>query len=161
MQPYIPFLSHHIAPLREFLKSNQVFCWDNNTNTTFQKLKSFIAKPHNIHLQYYRWVPLKADFLGAWKSVRLKHYPAYPIIIISLIMQRNLATKIQAKWESSLTAVWLKRDPPRDIVPSANIAGAHAYYTKEASCLHLKVPNRCQDLVCQHQTRVASHHICL
>ena len=27
-------------------------------------------------------------------------------------MQRNLATKIQAKWESSLTAVWLKWDPP-------------------------------------------------
>ena len=27
------------------------------------------------------------------KSVRLKHYPAYPIIITSLIIQRNLATK--------------------------------------------------------------------
>ena len=27
-------------------------------------------------------------------------------------MQRNLATKIQAKWESGLTAVWLKQDPP-------------------------------------------------
>ena len=60
----------------------------------------------------YRWVPLKPDFLGAWKSVRLKHYPAYPIIIISLIIQRNLATKIRAKRESGLTAVWLKRDPP-------------------------------------------------
>ena len=45
-------------------------------------------------------------------TVRLKHYPAYPIIIISLIIQRNLATKIWAKWESSLTAVWLKWDPP-------------------------------------------------
>ena len=55
---------------------------------------------------------LSRIFLGAWKSVRLKHYPAYPVIIISLIIQRNLATKIQAKWESSLTAVWLKRDPP-------------------------------------------------
>ena len=62
--------------------------------------------------QVYRRVPLKADFLGAWKSVRLKHYPTYPIIIISLIMQRNLATKIQAKRESGLTAVRLKRDPP-------------------------------------------------
>ena len=60
----------------------------------------------------YRWVPLKPDFLGAWKSVRLKHYPAYPIIIISLIIQRNLATKIQAKQESGLTAVRLKPDPP-------------------------------------------------
>ena len=60
----------------------------------------------------YRWVPLKPDFLGAWKSVQLKHYPAYPIIIISLIIQRNLATKIWAKQESGLTAVWLKQDPP-------------------------------------------------
>ena len=59
-----------------------------------------------------RWVPLKLDFLGAWKSVRLKHYLAYPIIIISIIIQRNLATKIQAKQESGLTAVWLKQDPP-------------------------------------------------
>ena len=50
--------------------------------------------------------------MGAWKSVQLKHYPAYPIIVISLIIQRNLATKIWAKWESSLTAVWLKQDPP-------------------------------------------------
>ena len=29
----------------------------------------------------YRWVPLKPDFLGAWKSVWLKRNPAYPIII--------------------------------------------------------------------------------
>ena len=27
-------------------------------------------------------------------------------------MQRNLATKIRAKREYGLTAVWLKRDPP-------------------------------------------------
>ena len=25
----------------------------------------------------YRWVPLKPDFLGAWKSVRLISNPAY------------------------------------------------------------------------------------
>ena len=65
-----------------------------------------------IYIYIYRWVPLKPDFLGAWKSVRLKHYPAYPIIIISLIIQRNLATKIRAKREFGLTTVWLKRDPP-------------------------------------------------
>ena len=63
-------------------------------------------------LSWYRWVPLKPDFLGAWKSVRLKHYLAYPIIIISLITQRNLAIKIRAKQESGLTAVCLKWDPP-------------------------------------------------
>ena len=44
--------------------------------------------------------------------VWLKHYLAYPIIIISLIIQRNLATKIWAKRESGLTTVWLKWDPP-------------------------------------------------
>ena len=55
---------------------------------------------------------LSPDFLGALKSVWLNHYPAYPIIIISLIIQRNLATKIQDKWESGLTAVWLKWDSP-------------------------------------------------
>ena len=65
----------------------------------------------------YRWVPLKPDFLGAWKSAQLKHYLAYPIIIISLIIQKNLATKIWVKWESSLTAVWLKWDPPVDDIP--------------------------------------------
>ena len=40
----------------------------------------------NLSAQYkvnhkYRWVPLKPDFLGAWKSVWLKHNLAYPIII--------------------------------------------------------------------------------
>ena len=61
----------------------------------------------------YRWVPLKLEFFGSMKiSVWLKHYPAYPIIIISLIIQRNLAKKIWAKQESGLTAVRLKWDPP-------------------------------------------------
>ena len=66
----------------------------------------------SVHECIYRWVPLRPDFLGAWKSVRLKHYSACPIIIINLIIQRNLATKIRAKRESSLTGVWLKWDPP-------------------------------------------------
>ena len=42
----------------------------------------------------------------------LKHNLAYPIIIISLIMQGNFSQKIWAKQESGLTAVWLKWDPP-------------------------------------------------
>ena len=41
----------------------------------------------------YRWVPLKPDFLGAWKSVWLKHNLAYPIIIISLIIQGTFGKK--------------------------------------------------------------------
>ena len=35
---------------------------------------------HNC-VYIYRWVPLKLDFLEAWKSVRLKRNLAYPIII--------------------------------------------------------------------------------
>ena len=83
--------------------------WEKRTNIVapWDRLLTIMSK-----LLIYRWVPLKPDFLGAWKSVRLKHYPAYPIIIISLIIQKNLATKIWAKQESGLTAVWLKRDPP-------------------------------------------------
>ena len=79
----------------------------------FSKLLQVVQFSYFIHviLLIYRWVPLKPDFLGAWKSVWLKHYPAYPVIIISLIIQRNLATKIRAKRESGLTAVRLKWDP--------------------------------------------------
>ena len=32
----------------------KVFYWENNTNTTFQKLKSFISKAHSTPLQYYQ-----------------------------------------------------------------------------------------------------------
>ena len=73
----------------------------------------------------YRWVPLKLDFLGAWKSVWLKHYPAYPVTIISLIIQRNLGTKIWAKWESGLTTVWLKWDPPVYVHQASKHTGGH------------------------------------
>ena len=86
-----------------------------DNNTPIPGPSEHTLQDHNAPIPWpseYRWVPLKPDFLGEWKSVRLKHYPAYPIIMISLIIQRNLATKIWAKWESSLTAVWLKWDPP-------------------------------------------------
>ena len=82
-------------------------CWCHSLVLGFHMWR-LMTTAHDL----YRWVLLKADFLGAWKSVWLKHYLAYPIIIISFIIQRNLAKKIRAKWESGLTAVWLKRDPP-------------------------------------------------
>ena len=44
-------------------------------------------------------------------------------------MQRNLATKIRAKWESGLTAVWLKWDPP--VVTS---------HTDENELVHTLIP---------------------
>ena len=54
MQPYIPPLSHHTAPLRKFLHKKLVFYWDDNTNTTFQKLKTPISKAHSTPMQYYQ-----------------------------------------------------------------------------------------------------------
>ena len=74
--------------------------------------------------------------MGAWKSVQLKHYPAYEIIIISLIIQRNLARKIRAKWESSLTTVRLKQDPP--------VYHLHIVFKKfQKAGLKIKI-NKCQ-----------------
>ena len=60
----------------------------------------------------YRWVPLKLDFLGAWKSVWLISNPAYLHSIIQEKWNQILEKKIWAKRESGLTAVRLKRDPP-------------------------------------------------
>ena len=54
------------------------------------------------------------------------HYPAYPVIIVSLIIQKNLATKIQAMRESGLTAVRLKWDPPVNIV-MLSVHSTHIY----------------------------------
>ena len=36
----------------------------------------------------YRWVPLKPDFLGAWKSVWLKSNAAYPVIFSLVYMEK-------------------------------------------------------------------------
>ena len=103
---HLPFQTHTSFFYRNAIDN---FC----TNTKFSHWPNANRRFIWINQDYeYRWVPLKPDFLGAWKSVWLKHYLAYPIIIINLIIQRNLATKSWAKWESSLTAVWLKRDPP-------------------------------------------------
>ena len=109
----------------EYLHGNTFTVYsDNNQLTYVLTMVQLVATGHgwvsqlatlNFNL-LYRWVPLKLDFLGAWKSVRLKHYLAYPVTIISLIIQRNLGTKIWAEQESGLTAVWLKWDPPVDMV---------------------------------------------
>ena len=82
-----------------------------NFKSYLELIWSYAKALNLVNYTNYRWVPLKPDFLGAGKSAWLKHYLAYPIII-SLIIQRNLATKIWAKWESGLTTEWLKWDPP-------------------------------------------------
>ena len=51
---------------------------------------------------------LKPDRFSCSQKIRLKQDPP----VISLIIQRNLVTKIRAKQESGLTTVRLKWDPP-------------------------------------------------
>ena len=47
-----------MAPLRELLKKNQLFDWDDNTNIAFQKLKAHIPKAHNIPCHTMRDLPV-------------------------------------------------------------------------------------------------------
>ena len=51
MQPHVPHLSHHSAPLRELLKSDKKFYWDAQCNAAFQQLKAMIKKKQA--LQFY------------------------------------------------------------------------------------------------------------
>ena len=53
MQPYISHLTHHMAPVWEFLKKNQIFYWVSNTNTAFQKLNSLLTKTYSKLLWYF------------------------------------------------------------------------------------------------------------
>ena len=51
MQPFIPHLSHHSKPLRELLKKENQFSWDQQQNSSFQTIKSLIKKAG--FLSYY------------------------------------------------------------------------------------------------------------
>ena len=53
------------------------------------------------------WIFWEHENLSGLSIIRL-----IQLLLISLIRQRNLAEKIQAKRESSLTTVRLKWDPP-------------------------------------------------
>ena len=111
----------------------------------------------------YRWVPLKLDFLGAWKSVWLKHYPAYPVIIISLIMQRNLATKNRAKQESGLTTVRLKRDPPVFIWFPVCSTNSFVLFIYRMTCIHrypsLRIFSHQYSHIFEHTTYCICHRL--
>ena len=68
----------------------------------------------------YRWVPLKPDF---WEH---ENQSALSVIwLIYIKLYRKKEEKIWAKWESGLTAVWLKWDPP------VYITQFHRVYTLE------------------------------
>ena len=44
MQPFVPYLSHHTAPLRVMLQKNFIFDWTPPANAAFQKLKSLLVE---------------------------------------------------------------------------------------------------------------------
>ena len=46
-------ISHHKAPCKKLLKKNWTFYRDDNKNTVFQKLKSFIPQAHSTPFQHY------------------------------------------------------------------------------------------------------------
>ena len=101
MQPYMPYLSHHTAPLSELLKKNHVYYQDDNTNITFRKLKSFISKAHSIPLWYYQRdlpITIQADaskhVLG---NCLLQHRKPIAFSLKSLMDAKTRYTNI--KWE--------------------------------------------------------------
>ena len=52
MQPFVPPLSHHTAPLRAMLQKNAIFDWTPSANAAFQKLKSLLVKTTENSLKY-------------------------------------------------------------------------------------------------------------
>ena len=44
LQTFVPHLSHHTEPLHALLKKENSFTWDENSNTSFQKIKSLLQK---------------------------------------------------------------------------------------------------------------------
>ena len=53
LQTFIPHLSHHTEPLWAILKKENSFTWDENLNTSFQKIKSLLEKALLKPLRYY------------------------------------------------------------------------------------------------------------
>ena len=65
-QTFIPHLSNHTEPLHAFLKKENSFAWDENSNTSFQKIKSLLQKASLEPLRYYdrkKPVTLQCDTL--------------------------------------------------------------------------------------------------
>ena len=53
MQPFVPHLSHHIAPLRAMLQKNDIFNWTPSANAALQKLKSQLVEALENSLKYF------------------------------------------------------------------------------------------------------------
>ena len=87
LQMFVPHLSLNTEPLWAFLKKENCFTWDKNTNTCFQKIKSQLQKALLRPLRYYdqtKPVTLQCDAslkgLGACiiKMDSPSHLPANP-----------------------------------------------------------------------------------
>ena len=64
LQTFVPHLSHHTDPLRALLKKENSFARDENSNTSFQKIKSLLEKALLKPLRYYdrsKLVTLQCD----------------------------------------------------------------------------------------------------
>ena len=44
LQTFVPHLSHHTEPLQTILKKKNTFTWDENTNSSFQRIKLLLEK---------------------------------------------------------------------------------------------------------------------
>ena len=53
MGSFVPYLSHHMKPLRVMLKQDAVLYYNEMANVSFQKIKDLIAKTASQPLRYY------------------------------------------------------------------------------------------------------------
>ena len=53
LQTFIPHLSHYTEPLHTLLKKEHSFTWDENSKTSFKKIKSLLQKALLKPLKYY------------------------------------------------------------------------------------------------------------
>ena len=64
LQTFVPHLSHHTEPLWMLLKKDNIFAWDENSNVSFQRIKSLLQKALLKPLCYYdrsKLVTLQCD----------------------------------------------------------------------------------------------------
>ena len=95
LQTFVPHLSHHTEPLCALLKKENSFTWDENWNTSFQKIKSLLEKALLEPLRYYdrnSHPPVRCFTQGTW-SLHLPRWPSHSFC--ELISHRNRDTICQ------------------------------------------------------------------
>ena len=53
MGNFVPHLSHHTEPLRQLLKKDVTFYWDDQINQSFQEIKTLLKRASSKPLGYY------------------------------------------------------------------------------------------------------------